>query len=167
MSDLSRQNPQPDVPAAQPEAAALGHALRAMREARGLTLVEVSARIKYSPAQLGHLEAEEWSRLPQGASLRGLVRNYVRYLDGDIDAILILLNDVREADGPGRSAMRAGVRQKLQHTDLPPGKEPPHRTWAWVLLILVLLGVVGWYAIDRGWIPDDWLIFDWLKGLRS
>ncbi|MFA7438804.1 helix-turn-helix domain-containing protein, partial [Castellaniella sp.] len=104
MNDPSRQDLLHSESTGQPDARSLGHALRAMREARGLTLVEVSARIKYSPAQLGHLEAEEWSRLPQGAPLRGLVRNYVRYLDGDIDAVLVLLNEVDQIASPGGAA---------------------------------------------------------------
>ena len=39
------------------EALSLGTALRGMRETRGLSLSEVSARIKYSAVQLEYLEA--------------------------------------------------------------------------------------------------------------
>jgi cytoskeletal protein RodZ len=151
-------------PAARP---AVGESLKSLRQARGLDLPEVSARIKYSVLQLDCLEAGDWSRLPAGMPLRGLVRNYARFLQADEDAMLRLLD---EAVGPvSRPAAVAvpGKRSVLVQADLRPRGEPAHRTWAWMLLILVLFVVVGVYAINRGWVPYDWLVFDWLKALRS
>lgn len=142
-----------------------GAALKAMREARGLSLSEVSARIKYSAVQLGFLEAEQWARLPEGVPLRGLVRNYARFLDTDIDAVLRLLdNEV----GPTRARPSVSLNQRpLPQTGLPVRSEPVRRTWAWLLLILILLCVAGLYAVNRGWVPQAWLIFDWLKAIKQ
>lgn len=144
-----------------------GEALRRMREARGLTLIEVSARIKYSAVQLGYLEAQEWVRLPEGVPLRGLVRNYARFLEADIEAMLRLLDDEVGPTGPRPTVSALENKHALRVADAPPKGEPAHRTWTWLLLILVLLCVAGLYAINRGWVPDEWLIFDWLKALKS
>ncbi len=97
------------------EALSLGDALRAMRETRGLSLSEVSARIKYSAVQLGHLEACDWSRLPEGVPLRGLVRNYARFLETDVDAALKLLDD---AVGPTRPRPAVTALGALAHHGL-------------------------------------------------
>lgn len=142
-----------------------GAALRAMREARGLSLSEVSARIKYSAVQLGYMEAEQWTRLPEGVPLRGLVRNYARFLDTDVDAVLRLLdNEV----GSTRARPSVSLSQRsLPQAGLPVRSEPVSRTWVWLLLILVLLGVAGLYAVNRGWVPETWLIFDWLKAIKQ
>ncbi|MER1968294.1 helix-turn-helix domain-containing protein [Castellaniella sp. GW247-6E4] len=145
----------------------IGEALRRMREARGFTLPEVSARIKYSAVQLGYLEAREWARLPEGVPLRGLVRNYARFLDADVDAMLSLLDDEVGPTRPRPTVNSLGAAQALRVSDLPAKGEPAHRTWTWLLLILVLLCVAGLYAVNRGWVPDEWLIFDWLKALKS
>lgn len=142
-----------------------GTALRAMREARGLSLSEVSARIKYSAVQLGFLESEQWARLPEGVPLRGLVRNYARFLETDVDAILRLLDD---EVGAVRVYPSVSLNQRpLPQTGLPVHGEPVRRTWAWLLLILILLGVAGLYAVNRGWVPETWLIFDWLKAIKQ
>ena len=162
---LEEQQPQ-DVAGGQ-GTLLLGDTLKALREARGLSLSEVSARIKYSSVQLGHLEASDWSRLPEGVPLRGLVRNYARFLDTDVDAILKLLDDAVGPTRPQPAVSSLGTRRPLPQTDMTPKGEPAHRTWAWLLLILVLFGVVGIYAIDRGWVPESWLIFDWLKALHQ
>ncbi|MDY0309911.1 MAG: helix-turn-helix domain-containing protein [Castellaniella sp.] len=145
----------------------LGDALRTLRETRGLSLPEVSARIKYSAVQLGYLEAGDWSRLPEGVPLRGLVRNYARFLETDVDAALKLLDDAVGPTRPRPAVTALGAQRALQQADMMPKGEPAHRTWAWLLLILVLFCVVGVYAINRGWVPESWLVFDWLKALRQ
>ena len=149
------------------EALSLGTALRGMRETRGLSLSEVSARIKYSAVQLEYLEACDWSRLPEGVPLRGLVRNYARFLETDVDAVLKLLDDAVGPTRPRPAVTALGARRVLQQADMTPKGEPAHRTWAWLLLILVLFCVVGVYAVNRGWVPEQWLVFDWLKALRQ
>lgn len=144
----------------------VGSALKALRETRGLTLGEVSARIKYSAAQLRHFEANEWAQLPEGVPLRGLVKNYARFLETDAEAMLRLLDG---SIGPGRAhpaVHAATARHALPQMDMTPRGEPAHRTWAWLLLLLVLFCAFGFYAINRGWVPDQWLAFDWLKALR-
>jgi cytoskeletal protein RodZ len=144
----------------------VGDTLKSLREAKGLTLPDVSARIKYSALQLGYLESCDWGRLPEGVPLRGLVRNYARFLEADVDAVLRLLDDAVGSTRPRPTVTALGARRALQQADLKPAGEPAHRTWAWLVLILVLFCVVGLYAINRGWVPDQWLIFDWLKALR-
>lgn len=145
----------------------VGGTLKTLREARGLTLSEVSARIKYSALQLGHLESCSWDKLPVGVPLRGLVRNYARFLGADVDAVLRSLDGAVGSTRPHPTVTALGARRALQQADLNAAGEPAHRTWAWLLLILILFCVVGFYAIDRGWVPDRWLVFDWLKALRS
>ncbi|OYV47749.1 MAG: hypothetical protein B7X10_04125, partial [Burkholderiales bacterium 21-58-4] len=61
----------------------LGSTLKALREAKELSLGDVSARLKYSGRQIEALESEQWDSLPTGVSLRGLVRNYGRFLDAN------------------------------------------------------------------------------------
>ncbi|MFC4299361.1 MAG: helix-turn-helix domain-containing protein [Castellaniella sp.] len=167
MSETSPEGLRRPEAAQSPEALSLGDALKAMRETRGLSLSEVSARIKYSAVQLGYLEACDWSRLPDGVPLRGLVRNYARFLGTDVDAALKLLDDAVGPTRPRPAVTPLGARRALQQADMSPKGEPAHRTWAWLLLILVLFCVVGVYAINRGWVPEQWLVFDWLKALRS
>ena len=71
----------------------VGTTLRKLREARQLTPAEVSARLKFTSRQLEALENEQWDRLPGGMSLRGFVKNYGRYLEADVDALLTMLDN--------------------------------------------------------------------------
>ncbi|RTZ41065.1 helix-turn-helix domain-containing protein [Candidimonas sp. SYP-B2681] len=143
----------------------IGPTLRSLREAKRLSPGEVSARLKFTSRQLDALETEQWDRLPTGVSLRGFVKNYARYLEADVDALLAML-DSQTGTGAVKpvAISRAG---SLGPADLPIHGEPVHRPWGWLVIILVLLFVAGFYAIERGWVPDSWLVFDWLKSLKK
>ncbi|QXR34561.1 helix-turn-helix domain-containing protein [Alcaligenes aquatilis] len=152
-----------------PEAGSgVGHTLRELRLAQSRTLNEVSSRLKFSVRQLEALEAQEWSQLPGGQPLRGMVRNYARFLETDVSAVLVMLeaqvSDTaapkpvpRDHSGPGLASADLGLYAESRGGS----------GWVWILIIVVLLLVAGFYAIDRGWVPDEWLVFDWLKDLKK
>ena len=78
--------------AASPAVSNVGAFIRQLRESRRLSVADVSARLKYSSAQIKALESDDFERLPQGAALRGMVRNYARYLNTDEHAVLSMLD---------------------------------------------------------------------------
>jgi len=57
-----------------------GKQLREARHVRGLTIVEVAARLRLSPAMICDLEAEEYDRLPGAGFIRGYLGAYARLL---------------------------------------------------------------------------------------
>jgi cytoskeleton protein RodZ len=143
----------------------VGATLRHLRQAKGISPSEVSARLKFSHRQLEALETEQWDRLPGGMSLRGFVKNYARFLEADVDSLLATF-DRQLGNTPAKPVSIQGANS-LGPADLSIQGEPASRPWGWIIIILILLFVAGFYAIERGWIPDSWLIFDWLKSLKK
>lgn len=143
----------------------VGPYLKQLREAQGYTIEQVSMRIKYSVVQIEALEQERWDDLPTGAPVRWLVRSYARFLKVDDEAIQSIL----DTTFPDSVRSELGEEHKVQWEaeDMALYAEPRQRAWVWWLIIIVLLVVVLFYAIDQGWIPESWLIFDWLKALRQ
>lgn len=142
----------------------IGATLKALREARRVSLAEASGRLKFSVRQLEALEGEQWNLLPTGVSLRGLVKNYGRYLEADEGALITML-DIQV--GPtGVKPISVVDAPPLSGADIPVKTAAAPRSWGWLLVILVLLVIVGFYAIQRGWVPDSWLVFDWLRALK-
>lgn len=142
----------------------IGALLKALREAKGLSVADASSRIKFSVRQIDALEAEQWDNLPDGLLLRGMVKNYARYLDADMDAVLLQL----ESQVSGVEAPRPvpkNLSSASARTEMALYSERQSRSWGWWIIIFIVLLVAGFYALDRGWIPESWLIFDWLKGL--
>lgn len=144
----------------------IGSMLKALRQAKGLTLADVSSRIKFSVRQLDALENEQWDSLPEGLLLRGMVKNYGRYLEADMDALLLQLESQVSGAGAPKPVPQT-LSSANARTDTPLYTERASRSWGWWLIIFLVLLVAGLYAINRGWIPDSWLVFDWLKGLKS
>ena len=66
--------------------------LRAEREARGLSLGQVSAQLKLTPRQIEAIERGDLSALPGSAFSRGFVRNYARFLQLDPAPFLELID---------------------------------------------------------------------------
>lgn len=69
----------------------IGTTLRAAREAQGLSAGDLAQRTKFSIHQVEALEADDFSKLPQGTFLRGFVRSYARALQLDEQSLLELL----------------------------------------------------------------------------
>lgn len=156
---------QPEVVAPVSEPSGVGATLRGLREAKRLSPGEVSARLKFTARQLEALETEQWSRLPTGVSLRGFVKNYARFLEADVDALLVMLDT--QVGSTAARPVAITRADSLGPAEMNMQGEPVHRPWGWLVIILVLLFVAGFYAIERGWVPDSWLIFDWLKSLQK
>ncbi len=143
----------------------LGATLKALREAKEISLGEVSARLKYSGRQIEAIEAEQWDILPTGVSLRGMVRNYGRFLDTNTDALVSMLDS--QVGSTGARPVAVSSPTTLGAADVSLQNDPIHRPWGWLVIILILLIVAAFYAIERGWVPNSWLIFDWLKSLKK
>lgn len=82
----------------------LGDALRRAREARGLTVADVSHALKFSPRQIEAIEADLFDILPGRVFVRGFVRSYAKFLKLDETPLLGML----EADSePAVTEVRA------------------------------------------------------------
>ncbi|MGG5142480.1 helix-turn-helix domain-containing protein [Alcaligenes ammonioxydans] len=146
----------------------VGPTLRELRLARSCTLNEASTRLKFSVRQLEALEAQEWDQLPGGQPLRGMVRNYARFLQADVSAVLVMLEAQVSDTAAPKPVPRSPSGSGLGKADLSLYADSRGGFgWVWILIIVVLLLVAGFYAIDRGWVPQEWLVFDWLKDLKK
>jgi cytoskeleton protein RodZ len=65
------------------ETDSVGERLAGARSARGLSVSDVAAQLKYAPRQIVALEQNRWDALPGGAIVRGMVRSYARLLGLD------------------------------------------------------------------------------------
>lgn len=167
---LLKEKEQHDVAvAAAHEPAGVGATLRSMRESRRISVNEASQRLKYSVRQIQALEAENWASLPAGVPLRGFVRNYARYLEADVDSVLVLLDNQIGPTAPPSvmTAPSVAGSSVAGDAELPNAAEGSHRPWGWFFIILAILIIAAFYAVDRGWVPESWLIFDWLKAIAN
>lgn len=97
--------------------AAIGETLRQRRESLSLTLEEIERHTHVRRHYLQALEAGEFDQLPSSVQARGMLNNYARFLDMDVDAVLLQFAD-------GLQAQLIERQPKPVETPQPVGKFP-------------------------------------------
>ena len=135
----------------------LGQTLATLRAARGLTLAEISNRIKFSETQLRALESQNWASLPTGFMLRGMVKKYAQVVEADEQPLLQLLGQQ-----PGVERGQSTVTATPTNVNLKRSTDYEIRdsysrsgrssgTGLWLFVILLVLVVIAVYGFTRGW----------------
>jgi cytoskeleton protein RodZ len=162
-ADVSAADIHPvDTPAAgvtpEPEAVPLqlpGESLGAKRQERGMSIEEVSARIKLAPRQITALEANDFAALPGMASTRGFIRSYARLLDLDPEPMLAAI-----ADEPNPAFSPLVIRRPLPSPGFSGRRYAPptsHRRDArrlpvFAALVLVFVGTLAFVGYRQQWL---------------
>lgn len=128
-------------------------AFRALRTAKGYSVEDVAARLKFTVKQIQSLEAEEFERLPRGIALKGLVKNYAKLLGIDSKEIEASLS-------PFIGSVSGGISQHTSTRTL--GTHDLNHSSAggtaiWIILILVVLLAAASIAVWQGIIPPSWV----------
>lgn len=150
MTDSSTQDADPAAAAAAGStgggSAGFGAQLAQAREAHGLSIAEVAARLRLHPKQVAALEQEQLDKLPEPAFVRGFLRNYAKELRLDPAPLLAALAEQQAPTddiptmigGPPADVRRAVVERSSRLTVI-----------VGVVAVIVVLGIVGWVASSR------------------
>lgn len=124
--------------------AAIGAHLRSAREARGLAIEQVAARLRLMKRQVAAMESGDFAALGQPVFARGFVRNYAKMLGLDAEGLV--------------AQMREGQAQEnLPHTELNPLPPVRRRRMTWwlgglavVVLVAAPVALYAWLTSDDG-----------------
>ncbi len=92
---------------------AIGAGLRRQREMLSLTLDEVESHLHVRVHYLQAMEAGDIDHLPSSVQARGMLNNYARFLDMDVDVLLLQFADGLQAQRLERQAQDEGP---IEHT---------------------------------------------------
>ena len=123
-----------------------GSVLRRTREARGQSIADVVQVIRFSAHQIAALERDDYASLPGATSVRGLVRNYAKFLKLDATPLLAQLEpavpvpeaDVRPPSNMGE-AEQSSIAQRVPRSVVVIG----------VVLVLLALAGYGYLKLDE------------------
>lgn len=126
----------------------VGDRLKAEREARGLSLDDVSQALKVSRRVLDQVEANAWGQLPGHTFARGIVRGYAKFVHLDAEPLLLEL-----AKAPLPKPPLLELPQSTR-TALPvPGQSQTRdRLAMFAGVVLVAIAVLAYFLV-----PEDWL----------
>ncbi|MBN4665070.1 DUF4115 domain-containing protein [Pandoraea nosoerga] len=126
--------------------APVGAQLAALREKRGMSIEDVSARLKVSVQKLQRLEAGEWDALPGIPFIQGVVRSYARMLGGDPEPMIEPLRrygrtppiEIPQPQSGQPSIPKSPVRFRSPVA-------ASQAKWPWALAALVVIAGAAWY----------------------
>lgn len=115
----------------------LGEAFRAAREARNLSLSDVSERIHIRTVYLKGIEDEDWSVVAAPVYVRGFLRTYARFLGLDPEAAVAAFNaDLPDVPSAREPAARISAARR-------PRRGPSPWLWLASAFALALVSYVG------------------------
>ncbi|WP_310449199.1 helix-turn-helix domain-containing protein [Sulfuritalea sp.] len=129
-----------------PESNTPGFVLRRARESRGQSIADVVQVIRFSARQIEALERDDYASLPGSTAVRGLVRNYAKFLKLDAAPLLAQLDPavpVPEADV--RPPTNMGEAEHSNFIE----QIPPKLIAVGVLLVVLVLAAY-WYLTLAG-----------------
>jgi cytoskeleton protein RodZ len=133
--------------------------LAAAREARGMSQVDISHRIKLQVRQVNALEEGQWEALPGKSFVRGALRSYAKLLDVDVAPLLESIGGFAEpTQVHGMHALESSMSRASGHGFNGGGRGSPI---LWVIAGLVgVVALVLYFGTDqdasriRSWLPS-------------
>ncbi|WP_174978350.1 helix-turn-helix domain-containing protein [Pandoraea eparura] len=126
--------------------AQVGAQLAALREKRGMSIEDVSARLKISVQKLKRLETGEWEALPEIPFILGVVRSYARMLGADPEPMVEPLRSFGRAaavDVPQAPVGQPSIPKSPVRFRSPVAAS--QAKWPWALVALVVIAGAAWY----------------------
>jgi cytoskeletal protein RodZ len=119
----------------------LGARLKALREAKGLTLDDVAEATNIPPERIEAIESDTLIGTAPAAYARGFVRIYAEHLEADVDKIL---EEFDRLCRPERARLYLRGLGQMAHTDYRPSRRRGQRhtvAFAILLTVVVLLAL--------------------------
>ncbi|UEP26487.1 helix-turn-helix domain-containing protein [Burkholderia sp. B21-007] len=145
------------APAELETLAAVGSRLAQLREAKGWTVDDVSARLKVAPQKLRALEAGDISHLPGVTFALGVVRSYAKMLGVDPEPFAQALRRERGVPEVDLSMpASSGTDLPRGRVSIPLGGSSRHHPWLWgtAIVVVAVVAVLMWHT---GGDSSSWL----------
>ncbi|RQS18631.1 helix-turn-helix domain-containing protein [Burkholderia sp. Bp8998] len=145
------------APAGLETLAAVGSRLAQLREAKGWTVDDVSARLKVAPQKLRALEAGDISHLPGVTFALGVVRSYAKMLGVDPEPFAQALRRERGVPEVDLSMpASSGTDLPRGRVSIPLGGTSGHHPWLWgtAIVVVAVIAVLMWHT---GGDSSSWL----------
>ncbi|HKT65225.1 MAG TPA: helix-turn-helix domain-containing protein [Burkholderia sp.] len=156
-SNGAETNAAQPAPAGLETLAAVGSRLAQLREAKGWTVDDVSARLKVAPQKLRALEAGDISHLPGVTFALGVVRSYAKMLGVDPEPFAHALRRERGVPQVDLSMpASSGTDLPRGRVSIPLGGSSRHHPWLWgtAIVVVAVIAVLMWHT---GGDSSSWL----------
>ncbi|WP_027784584.1 MULTISPECIES: helix-turn-helix domain-containing protein [Burkholderia] len=148
-SNGAETNAAKPAPAGLESLAAVGSRLAQLRETKGWSVDDVSARLKVAPQKLRALEAGDISHLPGVTFALGVVRSYAKMLGVDPEPFAQALRRERGVPEVDLSMpASSGTDLPRGRVSIPLGSSSRHHPWLWGtgIVVVAVVAVLMWHT---------------------
>ncbi|MGU2439692.1 helix-turn-helix domain-containing protein [Burkholderia cenocepacia] len=148
-SNGAETNAAKPAPAGLESLAAVGSRLAQLRETKGWSVDDVSARLKVAPQKLRALEAGDINHLPGVTFALGVVRSYAKMLGVDPEPFAQALRRERGVPEVDLSMpASSGTDLPRGRVSIPLGGSSRHHPWLWGtgIVIVAVVAVLMWHT---------------------
>ncbi|AWG33129.1 helix-turn-helix domain-containing protein [Burkholderia cenocepacia] len=148
-SNGAETNAAKPAPAGLESLAAVGSRLAQLRETKGWSVDDVSARLKVAPQKLRALESGDISHLPGVTFALGVVRSYAKMLGVDPEPFAQALRRERGVPEVDLSMpASSGTDLPRGRVSIPLGGSSRHHPWLWGtgIVIVAVVAVLMWHT---------------------
>ncbi len=131
-----------ETSASIPSSAGVGKQLAALRQQKGLSIQDVSTRLRFSSRQLTALEEGQYGALPDMTFVRAMIRAYARFLESD-PALLIAALEAERPDAVPRLMVVQPVSVPSEGVAFFREVREGNRRWIIAALLLLALALIG------------------------
>jgi cytoskeletal protein RodZ len=124
----------------------VGEILKSKREAKKITLADLSGVTKIHKKHLQALEENRWSELPELAFVKGYLISYAQALEFDARPVLAILR----RDYPFPKQKQSGWLNKIQ-----PKKSFPVKIGWFALGLLIVVGTISAYILFQWYVANQ------------
>jgi cytoskeleton protein RodZ len=126
----------------------IGTTLAKARAAQGMTLQDVSARLKVAAPKLGAIEAGNVAALPDLTFAKGLMRAYARILNVNIDPLLARFH-AQAIPTVDIAARRQGSLNQSFDDRNRFGSNSSGGRWIWLAIVVIVVGAGVLFGLDH------------------
>ena len=126
----------------------VGECLKKRREDIGITLKQISERLKVRESNLEYLENNKYDKLPPDVYVKGFIKGYCEVVDCSFEKMLNLYNIER---GIGDKLQKIKPKNKTKKTSLSgnyPILTPKIITLIFSIIVVFVVGYYLWYQIS-------------------
>ncbi|AZQ51313.1 helix-turn-helix domain-containing protein [Burkholderia cenocepacia] len=148
-SNGAETNAAKPAPAGLESLAAVGSRLAQLRETKGWSVDDVSARLKVAPQKLRALEAGDISHLPGVTFALGVVRSYAKMLGVDPEPFAQAMRRERGVPEVDLSMpASSGTDLPRGRVSIPLGGSSRHHPWLWGtgIVVVAVVAVLMWHT---------------------
>jgi cytoskeleton protein RodZ len=128
----------------------VGHMLRHAREARNMSIEEVSRQLRISVHQVEAIEKEDFDTLPGRTFVRGFVRNYANLMHLDANAAVRMLPGLLTTATHASHASHAEQTPfKIQEMATSSRERQGSGYFLRIIVLLIALAAVGFFLYDK------------------